>query len=246
MRVAGIIPVRFQSTRFPGKALVDIQGKSMVQRVYQQASHTKGLDKVVVATDHHKIFEHVQEFGGNVCMTSEHHPSGTDRCREALEQMDETFDFVVNIQGDEPFINPRQIEELIQGLSPSVQIATQARIIEDPQKLLDPNCVKVIMNPQGQAIYFSRTPIPYQRNVPQDLWLDQFTYYQHIGLYAYHRDALQQITELPVSPLEKAEGLEQLRWLENSFSIKVLTTEYYADGIDTPEDLEKALSLHGS
>ena len=226
--------------------MVDIRGKSMVQRVYQQACATNGLNHVVVATDHQNIFDHVSEFGGNVCMTGEHHPSGTDRCREALEQLEESYDFVVNIQGDEPFIDPRQIDELIQGLNPSVQIATQARIIDDHQKLSDPNCVKVIMNPDGNAIYFSRTPIPYLRNTPHNKWLDQFNYYQHIGLYAYHSEVLQQITELPVSMLEKAEGLEQLRWLENAYSIKVLTTNFHADGIDTPEDLEKAISVHSS
>lgn len=241
MKIAGIIPVRFQSTRFPGKALVDIKGRSMVQRVYQQATAANGLDKVIVATDHQSIYDHVNDFGGNVCMTSEHHPSGTDRCREALEQLEGKFDFVVNIQGDEPFIDPRQIDALVNGLEQSVQIATQARVIEDYNKLTDPNCVKVIMNGHGDALYFSRTPLPYLRNVSPDQWLDQFNFYQHIGLYAYHREALQQITELPVSKLEEAEGLEQLRWLENGYSIKVLITDYHADGIDTPEDLERAM-----
>ena len=246
MKVAGIIPVRFQSTRFPGKALVDIMGQSMVQRVYQQAIATNGLDKVVVATDHQSIFDHVSEFGGNVCMTREDHPSGTDRVREAMEQLGEAYDFVVNIQGDEPFIDPQQIDELIQGLDPTVQIATQARLIKDPEKLADPNCVKVIIDPAGNAVYFSRTPIPYLRNVPREMWLDQFDYYQHIGLYAYQSDVLLQITKLTVSKLEKAEGLEQLRWLENAYSIKVLTTNFQADGIDTPEDLEKAIGLHSN
>ena len=246
MRIAGIIPVRFKSVRFPGKALVDINGKSMVQRVYEQASAVGGLNKVVVATDHEKIFNHIKDFGGDVCMTSEHHPSGTDRCREAFEMLEEQHDFIVNIQGDEPFIEPGQIEELIEGLNTTTQIATQARLIDDQKKLKDPNCVKVICNQQGNAVYFSRSPIPHLRNYPRDQWIKQFDYYQHIGLYAYRADVLQQITELPVSPLENAEGLEQLRWLENSFTIKVLITQYYADGIDTPEDLEKALSLHNA
>ncbi len=246
MKVAGIIPVRFQSTRFPGKALVDINGRSMVQRVYHQASTSQGLDKVVVATDHKDIFDHVKDFGGAVCMTSELHPSGTDRCREALEQMGQSYDFVVNIQGDEPFIDPRQIDALVAGLDRSVQIATQAKEIHDYSKLADPNCVKVILDKQGNALYFSRSPLPYLRNVSPDQWLGHFRYYHHIGLYAYHHEVLQQITSLPVSKLEKAEGLEQLRWLENGYSIKVLTTTYQADGIDTPEDLERAIRLHSS
>jgi 3-deoxy-manno-octulosonate cytidylyltransferase (CMP-KDO synthetase) len=244
MKTVGIIPVRFQSTRFPGKALVDIKGKSMVERVYRQASAAAGLEKVLVATDHQSIYDHVMDFGGEVCMTSQQHPSGTDRCREAMEQLEHTCDFVVNIQGDEPFIDPRQIDALVDGLDGSVQIATQARKIEQFEKLADPNCVKVIMDRSSKALYFSRTPLPYLRNVPPGKWLEQFDFYQHIGLYAYHVDVLREITELPVSNLENAEGLEQLRWLENGYSIKVLTTNYHADGIDTPEDLERAIGMH--
>jgi len=244
MKIIGIIPVRFESTRFPGKALADVNGKSMVQRVYEQASGASGLDQVIVATDHHKIFEHIRDFGGEACMTGNHHPSGTDRCREALEKLGQHYDFIVNIQGDEPFIDPGQIEELIQGLNPSTQIATQARLIEDPDKLTDPNCVKVIFNKQGNAVYFSRSPVPHLRNLSKDQWIRHFHFYQHIGLYAYRADILKEVTGLPVSPLEKAEGLEQLRWLENSFTIEVLLTRYYADGIDTPEDLAKTLAEH--
>jgi 3-deoxy-manno-octulosonate cytidylyltransferase (CMP-KDO synthetase) len=244
VKILGIIPVRFKSTRFPGKALADVNGKSMVQRVYEQASGASGLDRVVVATDYDRIFQHIRDFGGEACMTSEHHPSGTDRCREAFEKLELEYDFIINIQGDEPFINPRQIEALIHGLSPITQIATQARLIKDPVKLADPNCVKVIFHKQGEAVYFSRTPVPYLRNVSRDLWISHFDYHQHIGLYAYRADILQEITQLPVSPLEKAEGLEQLRWLEHSYTIKVLPTKYFADGIDSPEDLEKALAEH--
>lgn len=244
MKTVGIIPVRFQSTRFPGKALVDIKGKSMVERVYRQASAADGLEKVLIATDHQSIYDHVMDFGGEVCMTSQQHPSGTDRCREAMEQLEHTYDFVVNIQGDEPFIDPRQIDALVDGLDGSVQIATQARKIEQFEKLADPNCVKVIMDGNSKALYFSRTPLPYLRNVPPDKWLEQFDFYQHIGLYAYHVDVLREITELAVSNLENAEGLEQLRWLENGYSIKVLVTNYHADGIDTPEDLERAIGMH--
>ncbi len=242
MRILGIIPVRYHSSRFPGKALADVHGKTMVQRVYEQAMQAAGLDKVVVATDHSKIAEQVTEFGGKACMTSEDHPSGTDRCREAMELETDEYDFVVNIQGDEPFIDPRQIEDLCSNLQPDIQIATQAKLIEQQENLIDPNCVKVIINSQGNAIYFSRTPLPFQRNQSIDHWLSAHQYYQHIGIYAYRTDILGEITNLPVSPLEQAEGLEQLRWLEGGYSIKVFTTHYKAHGIDTPEDLQKALA----
>ena len=242
MKIAGVIPVRYQSSRFPGKALVDIRGKSMVQRVYEQASKTTGLADVIVATDHQKILDHVRSFGGNVCMTSESHPSGTDRCREAIQKEGTKYDFVINIQGDEPFIEPEQIQELIDCLHSEVQIATQAKQIEEHSVLIDPNCVKVIFSDNGNAIYFSRTPIPFMKNNPLDQWLEHHRYFQHIGIYAYRTDVLEEITELPVSTLERMEGLEQLRWLENGFQIKVLETKFQAHGIDTPEDLEKALA----
>lgn len=246
MQILGIIPVRYQSSRFPGKALVDIQGKSMVQRVYQQALKSRGLAKVIVATDSSKIFRHISEIGGNVCMTREDHPSGTDRCQEAQEQQDQPFDFIVNIQGDEPFIAPEQIEELCEGLGPDVQIATQAKLIEQPDDLNDPNCVKVVRDKTGKAIYFSRSPLPYQKNKPVNQWLNTHRYYQHIGIYAYRTDILKEITGLPLSSLEKAEGLEQLRWLENGFEINVPLTRYRSYGIDTPEDLTKALAANNS
>jgi len=245
MKVIGIIPVRYKSTRFPGKAMVDIKGKSMVQRVLEQAKKAKGLDKVLVATDETIIFDHIKEIGGNVCMTSSHHPSGTDRCKEAVEIQESEYDFVVNIQGDEPFIDPHQIDQLIDGLTPEVEIATQAKLIEQSNQIFDPNCVKVIMDPHANALYFSRMAIPHVRNHPQHLWTSHFKYHQHIGIYAYRWDILQQITQLPVSPLEQAEGLEQLRWLENSYKIKVLVTNFQAHGIDTPEDLEKVLGNKG-
>lgn len=244
MRVLGIIPARFESIRFPGKALVDVHGKSMVQRVFEQACKAPGLTKVVVATDDDRIFDHITEIGGNVIMTSKEHPSGTDRCREATEHEQEDFDFIVNIQGDEPFIDPRQIEELTTKLNPEIQIATQAKLIESQALLADVNCVKVLFNALGNAIYFSRSPIPYQRNIPMNEWATSYQYYQHVGIYAYRKDILKEITKIPQSPLEKAEGLEQLRWLENGYAIKVLTTNYQAHGIDTPEDLHQALASH--
>ncbi len=246
MSILGIIPVRYHSSRFPGKALADVHGKSMVQRVYEQAMLTEGLDRVVVATDHPKIFDHINGIGGKVCMTSEDHPSGTDRCREAMELEPDGYDFVVNIQGDQPFIDPRQIDDLCKNLVPDVQIATQARRIEMQELLIDPNCVKVIIDSRGKAIYFSRSPLPFQRAHSVDEWISSHQYYQHIGIYAYRSDILQEITQLAMSSLEQAEGLEQLRWLENGYCIKVLTTNYHAQGIDTPEDLEKALASNHS
>jgi len=246
MSILGIIPVRYHSFRFPGKALADVHGKTMIQRVYEQAMLAECLDRVVVATDHLKIFDHINEIGGKVCMTSEDHPSGTDRCREAMELEPDGYDFVVNIQGDQPFIDPRQIDDLCKNLVPDIQIATQARRIEMQELLIDPNCVKVIIDSQGKAIYFSRSPLPFQRAHSVYEWISSHQYYQHIGIYAYRSDILQEITQLAMSPLEQAEGLEQLRWLENGYSIKVLTTNYHAQGIDTPEDLEKALASNHS
>ena len=242
MNVLGIIPARFKSSRFPGKALVDVAGKTMVQRVYEQAEKARGLTRVVVATDDQRIYDHIHEIGGKACMTGKQHPNGTDRCREAAALTHEKFDFVVNIQGDEPFIDPRQIDELTTGLTQEVQIATQAKVIENPQKLMDTNCVKVLIDHSGNAIYFSRSPLPYQRNIPIEQWLIAFEYYQHIGIYAYRSDILNEITTIPQSALERAEGLEQLRWLENGYKIKVLKTKYQAYGIDTPEDLKQALA----
>jgi len=242
MKILGIIPVRFHSTRFPGKALADVHGKTMVQRVYEQVKQAKGLDQVLVATDHSKILNHITEFGGKVCMTSENHPSGTDRCREALEMEKDSYDFVINIQGDEPFVNPLQIEDLIKSLSRDVQISTQAKLIEKKKSLIDPNCVKVLIDAKGKAIYFSRSPLPYQRDRSINSWMANHQYYQHIGIYAYRSDVLKKLTELPVSKLEQAEGLEQLRWLENGYSINVQKTHFHAHGIDTPEDLEQALA----
>ncbi len=243
MKILGIIPARYASTRFPAKALVDIAGKSMVQRVYEQAKRATTLHKVVVATDHEAIFGHVQSLGGEVVMTSPEHPSGTDRCHEALEKLGEEYDFVINIQGDEPFIQPRQIDTLAAVLSDEkVELGTLIRIIDAAEALFDPNKVRVILNKYSEAIYFSRHPIPYLRGIEKNEWLQQHTFYQHIGMYAYRRDVLAQITKLPVSSLEKAESLEQLRWIENGYRIKAAVTPYESIGIDTPQDLEKVLA----
>jgi 3-deoxy-manno-octulosonate cytidylyltransferase (CMP-KDO synthetase) len=242
MNILGIIPARYASTRFPAKALAQIQGKSMVQRVYEQAIQASSLQEVIVATDHRMIYDHVLDVGGKAVMTSDQHPSGTDRCYEALQKTGRPFDYVINIQGDEPFIQPEQINILASVLQDSsIQLATLVKLIEDTETLFDPNKPKVILNTNQEAIYFSRQTIPYIRGVDAWEWLEKCNFYKHIGMYAYRTDVLAKITKLPVSSLEKAEALEQLRWIENGFRIKVAITPYDTMGIDTPEDLRKAL-----
>lgn len=240
-KIVGIIPARYASTRFPAKPLVDIQGQSMIQRVYRQALQANVLTRVVVATDDERIWRHVQGFGGNVCMTSPDHPSGTDRCYEALQQQEESFDYVINIQGDEPFIDPRQINLLSSLLDGQTELATLAKVITDPSQLHNPNVVKVVKSLNGEALYFSRATIPHVRNTTEALWLGAHRFFKHIGMYAYRSDILAKLTKLPVSSLEKAESLEQLRWLENGLRIKVAETDIETIGIDTPEDLAKAI-----
>ncbi|UII23250.1 3-deoxy-manno-octulosonate cytidylyltransferase [Fulvivirga ligni] len=239
MKILGIIPARYGSTRFPAKALADIGGKTMVRRVYEQAKKASMLSEVVVATDHEAIYEEIISFGGEVVMTSEDHQSGTDRCYEALQQQGSTYDYVINIQGDEPFIAPEQINLVAEMLDGETQLGTLIKKIDSSEDVFNPNVVKVIFNNTKQAIYFSRTPLPYNRNHEKDDWLNQHSYYRHIGIYAYRTDVLEQITQLGVSSLEKAESLEQLRWIENGYAIQVAETSYDSIGIDTPEDLEK-------
>jgi 3-deoxy-manno-octulosonate cytidylyltransferase (CMP-KDO synthetase) len=244
MKIIGIIPARFASTRFPAKALADISGKSMIQRVYEQCLKSKLLHKVIVATDHSKIYDHVKSFGGEVIMTSEAHQSGTDRCFEVVTKLGEQIDYVINIQGDEPFIKPEQIELLGSCLTnPNTQLATLIKRIEDKETLFNPNTPKVIFNQSNEAIYFSRNTIPFIRGAEQEQWLFKNTFYKHIGIYAYRTDILKEITSLPTSNLEKAEALEQLRWIESGYKIKVAITEYESYGIDTPEDLERIMKL---
>ncbi|MEJ8800697.1 3-deoxy-manno-octulosonate cytidylyltransferase [Pontibacter sp. H249] len=239
MEVLGIIPARYASTRFPGKPLTDINGKSMIQRVYEQAK-SANLAEVLVATDDQRIFEHVQSFGGKAVMTAEHHQSGTDRCFEAYQRYNQPFEYVINIQGDEPFIKPEQINLVANCFrNPQTQLATLIKEIESPEELFNINSPKVVISNTGDALYFSRQPIPYCRNVPNDIWHRQHTYYKHIGIYGYRADILEQITQLPPSALELAESLEQLRWLENGYKIATAITEFETIGIDTPEDLEK-------
>jgi 3-deoxy-manno-octulosonate cytidylyltransferase (CMP-KDO synthetase) len=242
MNFIGIIPARFASTRLPGKPLADIGGKPMIQWVYENT--VKELNDVLVATDHPDIEQAVLDFGGRVMMTSPDHPSGTDRCAEVnqvLADSGESYDVIINIQGDEPFIKKSHLRLLKDAFSdPATQIATLANPIMDSAELMNPNAVKVVVGKHGNALYFSRSPIPHNRHVANDNWLSSHTYLKHLGMYAYRSEVLQQITMLEPSPLEKTESLEQLRWLENGFGIKVLVTREPSQGIDTPGDLEAA------
>lgn len=242
--ILGVIPARYASTRFPAKPLADIGGKTMIQRVYEQAKKCHALSHVVVATDHEEIEQCVNSFGGNVCITQSTHQSGTDRCFEALSLQDKTYDYVINIQGDEPFINPKQILELADLLDGNVELATLVKSIDKEADLYNPNVVKAIFDKDHKAIYFSRSPIPYNRQAVKNEWLLATNYYKHIGIYAYRADILGKITQLELSTLEKAESLEQLRWIENGFAIKVAITDFQSIGIDTPEDLEKVKDFY--
>lgn len=241
MKILGVIPARYASSRFPGKPLADLLGKSMVERVYLQCKKSKFLTHIVVATEHQQIYDHVIAFGGNVCITSDQHPSGTDRCCEAMTLQKENFDFVINIQGDEPFIDPKQIDLLCSSLDTNTELATLIQKIITHEQLVSPNEAKVVLNARNEAMYFSRSPIPFVQKQPQETWLDHAIFYRHVGLYAYRQDILRAITKLPVSPLERAESLEQLRWIENGYRIKTVETDA-EEGmcIDTPEDLERA------
>ena len=243
MKILGIIPARWGSSRFPGKALADIAGTPMVVRVWQQASQCAELDQVVIATDHENIAEAASKAGASFCMTSSHHPSGTDRCAEVLAQQKESYDYVINIQGDEPFIDPQQISSLAALLDGKTQLATLIKRISHADDLFSPNVVKAVANKEGEALYFSREPIPHLRNVPRSEWLEQRLWFKHIGIYAYRSDILQEITKLPQGWLENIESLEQLRWLEAGYRIRTAETQLESAGIDTPEDLERALKL---
>lgn len=245
MNFIGIIPARFASSRFPGKPLVDINGKTMIERVYEQAK--KALDYVYVATDDEKIAEEVRRFGGQVVMTSEKHQSGTDRLAEAIDiirkETKENYDVVINIQGDEPFIQPKQIEEIKTCFeNPLTKIATLVKKIENNEDIFDINKPKVVFNKKMQAIYFSRSPIPFLRGIEKEQWHLKHNFYKHIGMYAYKIKTLNELTELEQSPLELAESLEQLRWIENGYAIYVAVTKFDSFGVDTPEDLKKILS----
>ncbi|OQY05618.1 MAG: 3-deoxy-D-manno-octulosonate cytidylyltransferase [Bacteroidetes bacterium 4572_117] len=244
MNVLGIIPARWASSRFLGKPLVKIGSKSMIERVYKQSAKT--LDNVIVATDDMRIFEEVRRFNGQVVMTSEKHQSGTDRCYEALKvfqkETSQKFDFVINIQGDEPFIQGEQIKQIIGCFKiPDTQIVTLVKKITEAGIVFDPSCPKVIMNTKSEAIYFSRSTIPYINATKKEDWFDKFTFYEHLGLYGYKSEILSEITKLPPSSLENAESLEQNRWLENAFKIKVVETDHENISIDTQEDLDRII-----
>jgi 3-deoxy-manno-octulosonate cytidylyltransferase (CMP-KDO synthetase) len=289
MKILGVIPARFASTRFPGKPLIDIDGKSMIQRVYEQAKRCKSLARVVVATDDKRIFDHVKSFGGEVLMTSNTHQSGTDRCAEVVEALnfeiqttfldsdsapvigkilpnfEGIFTAVINIQGDEPFIQPEQIEKVaailrgpflvdsklkiknedadetsnVNHQTLNFDIATLVKSIDNQGDIDNPNVVKAVFNEGGRALYFSRSPIPFLRNTDKKDWSKSGQFFKHIGLYGYKTSVLGDIARLAQSPLEKSESLEQLRWLEHGFAIGVAETNLETIGIDTPEDLKK-------
>jgi len=244
MKFIGIIPARYQSTRFPGKPLAELKGKPMIQWVYENASEV--LEEVVVATDDDRIYNAVKSFGGKAVHTSPTHQSGTDRCAEAarIVARDYRFDVVVNIQGDEPFIKPEQVETIKSCFEEvDVQIATLVKKIESPEELFNPNRPMVVLDNNNNALYFSRSTIPYLRGEEKEAWFGKHNFWAHIGMYAFRSAVLQEITCLQQTPLELAESLEQLRWLENGYKIKAAETHFQSVGIDTPEDLEAALQL---
>lgn len=246
MKVIAIIPARYASTRFPGKPLELLGGKPMIRRVYEKVAPL--VDMAVVATDDDRIYDTVVAFGGRVVMTSPDHRSGTDRVREAYDKVTEalgiTYDVVINVQGDEPFIDAQQIRAVADCfLQSETDIATLVKPFhpEDGwEALCNPNSPKVVLGNRGQALYFSRSVIPYLRGIPQEEWLSRHTFYKHIGLYAYRPEALARITAMKQTPLELAESLEQLRWLENGLHITTRVVDIETVGIDTPEDLERA------
>ena len=237
-----IIPARYASTRFPGKPLALLGGKPMIQRVYEQVAGV--VEDVVVATDDERIYNAVEAFGGRVVMTSANHKSGTDRCWEAFQKQGEEFDVVINVQGDEPFIAHSQLKAIMACFEDeATDIATLVKPFTEEDGLAaleNPNSPKVVLDKQSRAIYFSRSVIPYLRGVEREQWLKTHTYYKHIGMYAFRADVLREVTSLAQSPLELAESLEQLRWLENGYKIGVGISNVETVGIDTPEDLQRA------
>lgn len=241
MKAIGIIPSRFASTRFPGKPLVDIKGKTMIRRVYEQAKQSHLLSGVFVATDDQRIVDEVESFGGNVLMTSSNHPSGTDRCFEALEKLGkDKYDVVVNIQGDEPFIHPEQINKVLKSFeNKQTQISTLAHKISNSEDVCNPSIVKIARNIHGEALYFSRSVIPFIRGAKDTDWTTLYPFLKHIGIYAYRGDILAELVKLPPSSLEKVESLEQLRWLENGYSVMVEITDKESFPVDNPEDLKR-------
>ncbi len=246
MQFLAIIPARYASSRFPGKPLADINGQSMIERVYKRVNQL--FEHCFVATDDQRIEETVLRFGGRVVMTSEKHRSGTDRCGEALEKIEAQtglkFDVAVNVQGDEPFVSEEHLTKIKEAfLLPDTQIATLVKPFSPSEDIFNPNSPKAVVSLTGFALYFSRSAIPFLRNQEQSQWQQQFKYYKHLGMYAYRTDILRKIVLLPQGILEQAESLEQLRWLENGYTIRVSETTTETIAIDTPEDLQRVLDL---
>ena len=246
MRILGVIPARYASSRFPGKPLAEIRNKTMIQRVYEQAKRSSKITDVIIATDDQRIVDNVMAFGGEIVITSTTHLNGTSRCHEALEIKSSQvmgYDAVINIQGDEPFIDPGQIDQVCDILTNSkASIATLAKKIEATEDLLDPNIVKVVFGNSKQALYFSRNPIPFIRSYPKVNWLQQASFYKHIGIYGFSTEVLNRIVKMKPGKYELLESLEQLRWLENGIEITVDITEFESVGIDTPNDLKNLLT----
>lgn len=243
MKFIVLIPARFQSTRFPGKPLALLGGKPVIQWVYENSAHA--VDNVWVATDDERIFKVVESFGGKAVYTHSNHKSGTDRCSEAAQllEQDVNFDAVINVQGDEPFVRAEQIEQLMSCFDAETKIATLIREIDNADELFNPNRPKVVLDKNNYALYFSRSPVPFVRGEKEGNWHLYHQFWSHIGMYAYTREVLQEITLLAPGKLEKAEALEQLRWLENGYSIKTAVTNFQSIGIDTPADLQAAEML---
>ena len=250
MKVLGVIPARYASTRLPGKPLVEINGKSMIRRVYEQALKAKTLTRVVVATDNRRIYKHVKDFGGEVLMTSAKHQNGTSRCHEVLIDLEvnnpaENYNVVINIQGDEPYIEPTEIDKVsVLFQDPETEIGTLAKTITLKDELFDRSVVKTVFDNKKQVLYFSRQAIPLLRDVGDDDWLKHQDFYKHIGIYGYRSDVLKKIVKLKTGKLEMAEKLEQLRWLENSYQITIDVTDIESIAVDTPEDLLKFNNKH--
>ena len=247
MNTIGIIPARYNSTRFPGKPLIKIGGKTMIRRVYERC--TLSLNNVIVATDDKRIIKEVEGFGGHAIMTSTDHKSGTDRCAEAItlyqKSSNKPVDVVINIQGDEPFLDPAILSHLSKSfIDPKIQISTLVKKITNKKEIFDPNLPKVVIDKNGMALYFSRSPIPYVSNIEKTKWAVEYPFYKHIGIYAFRKEVLMELTQLPFSSLEQAESLEQNRWLENGYRIHVEETEHESISIDTPEDLEKINNMN--
>ena len=239
MKFIAIIPARYASTRFPGKPLAVLGGKTVIQRVYEQVSSV--LNEVYVATDDERIFSCVESFGGKAVMTRADHKSGTDRIQEAVEKIATEADVIINVQGDEPFIHPSQIKTLMALFdAPETQIGTLGKPFDNIEAVSNPNSPKIVTDNRGFALYFSRSIIPYIRGKQQDEWFGEYPFLKHLGIYAYRREVLKEVTQLPQSSLEKAESLEQLRWLQNGYRIRVGLTDIETVGIDTPEDLARA------